>query len=166
MAKWINWKSTVEPIEAPPFISSQNVSSSVPVMPQWYRGLGLCNEPRGVGPRPPRISRPSYEDAYLHGARNRTRVTRCPRSFSDGRRTLRLPLIIPPQNLVHAHAVHGMLPRGRHLPEAVRAEPALSRVCSLFLHLPALERVSWSRVPGHRGITSNSTRGFFGSHRL
>jgi hypothetical protein len=40
----MNWKSTVEPIDAPPFISSQNVSSSVPVMPQSYRGRRLCNE--------------------------------------------------------------------------------------------------------------------------
>ena len=33
-ARLMNWKRTVAPIEAPPFISSQNVSSSVPVMPQ------------------------------------------------------------------------------------------------------------------------------------
>jgi hypothetical protein len=38
------WKRMVAPTEAPQFISQQNLSSSVPIMPQWYRGAGLCNE--------------------------------------------------------------------------------------------------------------------------
>ena len=44
LARLMNWKRTAAPIEAPPFISSQNVSSSVPVMLQSYRRTGLCNE--------------------------------------------------------------------------------------------------------------------------
>jgi hypothetical protein len=40
----MNWKTMVAPIDAPPFNFSQNVSSSGPVMLQWYGTEGLCNQ--------------------------------------------------------------------------------------------------------------------------
>jgi hypothetical protein len=44
LARLMNWKRrSVSPVEAPSFSSSQNVSSSVPVMPPCYGSLRLCN---------------------------------------------------------------------------------------------------------------------------
>lgn len=43
-ARLMSWKRVV-PMDAPPFISPQNVSSSVPVMPQSYPAQGFVTSP-------------------------------------------------------------------------------------------------------------------------
>jgi hypothetical protein len=97
----MNWKRTVGPIEAPPFMSPQNVSSSAPVMLHSYRRERLCNEPCGVEPQPPGIIRPGYEvilDCTARGIDLALSV--CPQSL-DGRRTLRLFLMLS----AHCHVL-------------------------------------------------------------